>query len=325
MTLVLSYISVKSLKKISKKFLDLGSFLLDSGIIVNAAVIKFLQGLQGLAHLRAVAHVVLVIAVGDQIADQAVDDSAVGAAQPVGGQRGQLVPGDEIQGDGVFQVPADVTDGISQPDHTTLQGHGLEGEVRIGQLQAYFFFQALKSLFPIGGQTFQVRLAIVAENAVQDLKGEIQPPTAFFHPIQEPDALDAVEKRPDIVLLTESGEDPFAVMAEGGVTDVVAEGYGFDEILIKAQVSANGTGNLGKELDVENPVANVFVFYEIKDLGFVDIAGIGAGMQDAVGVHREILAVTFLNPLFKAAAAGLGALGGIGGQANFLLPVELQA
>ena len=165
----------------------------------------------------------------------------------------------------------------------------------------------------------------MAENAVQDLKGEIQPPTAFFHPIQEPDALDAVEKRPDIVLLTESGEDPFAVMAEGGVTDVVAEGDGFDEILVEAQVTADGAGNLGKELDVENPVANVFVFYEIKDLGFVDIAGIGAGMQDAVGVHREILAVTFLNPLFKAAAAGLGALSSIGGQANFFLPVELLA
>jgi len=170
-----------------------------------------------------------------------------------------------------------------------------------------------------------VGLAVVAEDAVQDLEGEIQPPAVFFHPLQEPDALDAVEKRPDIVLLAKSGEDPFAIMAEGGVTDVVAQGDGFDEVLVEAQVTADGAGNLGQELDVEDPVADVLVFYEIKDLGLVDIAGIGSGMQDAVGVHRVILAVAFLNPLFKAAAAGLGALGGIGGQANFLLPVELLA
>jgi hypothetical protein len=37
-----SYISVKSLEKISKKFLNLCGFLLDSGVIVNATVIKFL-------------------------------------------------------------------------------------------------------------------------------------------------------------------------------------------------------------------------------------------------------------------------------------------
>ena len=165
----------------------------------------------------------------------------------------------------------------------------------------------------------------MTKDAVQDLEGEIQPLAVFFHPLQEPNPLDAMEKRPDIMLFAESREDPFTIMAERGVTDVVAQGDGFDEILVEAQVAADGAGNLGKELDVENPVADVLVFYEIKNLGLVDIAGIGSGMQDAVGVHRVILTVAFLDPLFKAAAAGLGAFGGIGGQANFLLPVELLA
>jgi len=170
-----------------------------------------------------------------------------------------------------------------------------------------------------------VRLPVVAENAVQDLEGEVQPPAVFFHPLQEPDALDAVEEWPNTVLFAEAGEDAFAVMAERGVADVVAQSNGLDEVLVEAKIPADGAGYLGKQLDVEHPMADVLVFYEIKDLGLVNVTRVGPGMEDTIRVHREILAVAFLDALFKAASDGLGAPGGIGGEAHFLLPVELLA
>ena len=80
-----------------------------------------------------------------------------------------------------------------------------------------------------------------------------------------------------------------------------------------------------EQLDVQNPMADVLVFYEVEDLGFVDVAGVGPGMEDAIRVHREILAVAFPDALFEAAPNRLGAPGGISGQANFFLPVELLA
>ena len=69
----------------------------------------------------------------------------------------------------------------------------------------------------------------------------------------------------------------------------------------------------------------MLVFNEIKDLGLVDVAGVGPGMENAVGVHRKVLAVAFLDALLKVTPNSLGAPGGIGGEADFLLPVELLA
>jgi hypothetical protein len=69
-------------------------------------------------------------------------------------------------------------------------------------------------------------------------------------------------------------------------------------------------------------MADMLMIYQIKDLGFVDIAGIGPGMEDTVGIHREILAVAFGNAFFKAPPASLGAAGGIQGEPGFLLAVK---
>jgi len=76
---------------------------------------------------------------------------------------------------------------------------------------------------------------------------------------------------------------------------------------------------------VEDPVADVLVLDEIKDLGLIDVAGVGSGMKDAVGVHCKILAVALSNALFKATPNGLGTPGGVRSEAGFLLPVELLA
>jgi len=165
----------------------------------------------------------------------------------------------------------------------------------------------------------------MAEDAVQDLEGKVQTFTLLFHPFQEPDPLDAVEEGPDAVGLAEPGEDALAVVAEGRVPDVVPQGDGFEQVLVEAQVAANGPGNLGEKLNVEDPVADMLMLNEIKDLGFVNIAGIGLGMEDTVGIYRKILAMPLLDALLKATSDGLGAPGRIGGQASFFLPVELLA
>jgi hypothetical protein len=125
--------------------------------------------------------------------------------------------------------------------------------------------------------------------------------------------------------LAELGENAFAVVTEGGVADVVPQGDSLEEILVQTKIPADGPGDLGEELDVQDPVTDMLVFDEVKDLGFVDVAGVGPGMEDAVGVYGKILAVAFLNAFFKAAPDGLGTPGGIGGKAGFLLPIEFPA
>ena len=42
-------------------------------------------------------------------------------------------------------------------------------------------------------------LAVVAQDPIQDLQGEVESPPLLFQPVQEPDSLEAVEKGADAV------------------------------------------------------------------------------------------------------------------------------
>ena len=167
-----------------------------------------------------------------------------------------------------------------------------------------------------------MRLPVVAEDPVQDLEGEVKPPPLLFQPVQEPHSLDAVQKGADPVRLAEARQDALAVVPEGRVADVVAQRDGLQEVLVQPEKLADGPGDLGQKLDVQHPVADLFVADEVKNLGFVDVAGVSPGVEDAVRVHREVLAVAFGNALFIAPADSLHTLGGIGREPGFLLLIQ---
>ena len=55
-----------------------------------------------------------------------------------------------------------------------------------------------------------------------------------------------MEKGTDAVGLAEGREDALAVMAEGRVADIVAQGDGLDQVFVQAQKLADGPGDLGE-------------------------------------------------------------------------------
>jgi hypothetical protein len=83
---------------------------------------------------------------------------------------------------------------------------------------------------------------------------------------------------------------------------------------------ANGSGNAGDQLDMEDSVGDMVIGNQTEDLGLVDVPGVGAGVKDAVGIQGIGLAVPpsgFLNsPL------GMNAQAGCGGKAALLIEVE---
>ena len=165
-------------------------------------------------------------------------------------------------------------------------------------------------------------LAVMAQDAVQHLERQVEAAAVLLQAVEKPHPLDAVEKGTDALGPAEGREDALAVMAEGRVADIVPQGDGLQQVFVQAQKLADGPGDLGEELDVQHPVADVLVVDEVKDLGLVDVAGVGPGVEDAVGVHREILAVAPGNGLFEAPAAGLGGPGGVRREPALLLPVQ---
>jgi len=167
-----------------------------------------------------------------------------------------------------------------------------------------------------------VGFPIMAQDAVQYLQGQIEPPAVFLHPVQELHPLEVVQKCPDTVGLTDGRKNPLPVMPEGGMPDVVAQGDGLDEVFIQPQILADGPADLGKQLHVQHPVADMLMIDEVKNLGLVDVPGVGPGMENAVRVHREVLAMALGDALLVTPPHRLGAAGGIRRELALLLPVQ---
>ena len=125
-------------------------------------------------------------------------------------------------------------------------------------------------------------LTIVTEDSIQNLQCQIP---AFSLPLdflEKADPLYIMKKPPDLVGFTEMREEFFTVMTEGRMADVVSEGDRLDQVLVETQQAAHRPSDLGHELHVKDPVSDVVVFNKIKDLGFVDVPGVGQGMKYAV-------------------------------------------
>jgi hypothetical protein len=113
-----------------------------------------------------------------------------------------------------------------------------------------------------------------------------------------------------------------SVVPEGCVADVMAEGNGLDEVLVQPEKATNVAGNLGKELDVEHAMGDVIVVDEVEDLGLVDVARIGEGMENSVGVQGKVQPMSPLHPLLGPTVNGGRTRGGMGGKDTGLSAVE---
>jgi hypothetical protein len=89
----------------------------------------------------------------------------------------------------------------------------------------------------------------------------------------------------DAGLLTQFGQIAFALMAEWRVADIVAQGDRLDEVFVEPEKTPDGTGNLGNQLHMQHPVGNMVVGNQVKNLGFIDIAGVGPAVQNPVRIQ----------------------------------------
>jgi hypothetical protein len=94
-----------------------------------------------------------------------------------------------------------------------------------------------------------------------------------------------------LMRFTNNGKKSLSIMPEGGVADIVPEGYGLDQILIEPEKTPYGPCDLRHKLHMQDPVGNVIIFYQIKNLSFVYIAGISQRMENPIRVNRKTLPV----------------------------------
>ena len=98
----------------------------------------------------------------------------------------------------------------------------------------------------------------------------------------------------------------------------------FDQILVQGQKPPDRPGDFGNQLNMQDPVGDVVVLYQIKDLGFVDVAGVGQGVQDPVHIQRKGLSIA-AGACLGLPSAALGAHRGQGRQIDGFALVERPA
>ena len=79
---------------------------------------------------------------------------------------------------------------------------------------------------------------------------------------------------------------------------IVPKRYGLYQIFVEPQKTTYGSCNFRYKLYMQNPVCDMIIFDEVKDLCFVDIAGIGKRVENPVGINRKTLSVAlvYLDP-----------------------------
>ncbi len=115
----------------------------------------------------------------------------------------------------------------------------------------------------------------MAEYTVQGLEAQVPPQAALLDGFQEMDTLDIVQEVADAGRLTESGQNLFAVVAKRDVADIMPQGNGFDEVFVQAQKTADRAGDFRYQLNMQDPVGDVIVPDQRKNLGFIDITAVG--------------------------------------------------
>ena len=91
------------------------------------------------------------------------------------------------------------------------------------------------------------------------------------------------EKAPGVAIV-ELIEEHLAAMSEGGVTDIMPQGDGLNQIQVQIQRPTDGAGDAGHQLNVQTPAGNIVIFQQGENLGLVGIAVVIGAVHDPVDI-----------------------------------------
>ncbi len=153
---------------------------------------------------------------------------------------------------------------------------------------------------------FRIVIVRVLDDAFADFEGEVQAAeggVALFEIFDDAQGVQVVVEG-QAVLRHGGVESFFSGMAEGRMADVVNQGERFGQVDVQAECCGDGAGDLRDFERVGQTVAEVVGVAAGEDLGFGFETAEGAGMDDAVAVALEVVAVGMLR-LGETASAGV--------------------
>ena len=228
-------------------------------------------------------------------------------AREQGNSLAQLGHGDQAGAHAIVHVMGVVGNGIGQVAQLGLQRRLPAQQKALGHAAGLARLQVLG----IGARAVLENALARLEAQVQAVKGWI----ALFQPVHHAQALQVVLEA--AMRLHAGIERILARMAEGGVAQVVGQTDGLDQIFVKLQRSGHRAAQLSHFQRVRQAGAEQVALMVDEDLGLVDQAPEGRGMDDAVPVALEV-AARGRRRLRETPPPAERRVAGIGGQGLFL-------
>jgi hypothetical protein len=88
-----------------------------------------------------------------------------------------------------------------------------------------------------------VDLAVVAQNTVQHLEGEVPASALSLDVFQKTDSLNVVEEIPQPSMPAKLGQEPFPIVTERRMTDVMPQSDRLNQVLVQPEEAAYGSGH----------------------------------------------------------------------------------
>ncbi len=152
--------------------------------------------------LRIKADIILFIAIDDHAFHQSVDDLTILIPQELSLFFRQLLSSEDVIANRIFDILSDIGDRIRDPHHATLKSGGHPIRLPAFLFDADIFLNIFFRLIFLRNEPSVMHLAIVRNDAIAHLKGEIEPFTAVRDVIHDMQRLDIVMKLPDSRILT---------------------------------------------------------------------------------------------------------------------------
>ena len=195
-----------------------------------------------------------------------VDDGRIIGAEDFGDGRREVAALDQSDMDRVLDIAADVGNHVGDAYDTGFEGlrNKIDADTVFKKAATVFSEHLLRSLPSVWTIAVLQNLSIVTDNAVQGLDREIDAGPVPLDFVEETDPLDVVIEASDAFVVTDRVDHFFTEVAKGGMSDVMAEGDGLDQVFVEGQGAPDGAPDPGDELDVQDSMRDVVVLKNEK-------------------------------------------------------------
>ena len=252
----------------------------DSVDLVYLLVVLALYAAEALVVLAVKHYVGLAVAVLYYVDLEVIDDLGVGDAEA--GICRDLIGLCDLGAYGVVSVLAEVGDDVTDAHNAALKGGGNDlDDIALIHVAALYHSVERGEIRHIDGSVLvHLELAVMSDDAVEGVERQVQRKKT----VKNADAMDVMVEISAGLGVIDLADVSLACVAEGRVSDVVAESDSLDQVEVEAEDRADGARKSRHKLNVKRAAGDIVVLIEGEHLGLVGVSVVKGAIHYLVDV-----------------------------------------